>query len=149
MPAATTARIPLTCSASATRYTRNGAISSYSACDVTSSRPRSSSSLMTADTTAPSAAPTAMPPTNSTRNVPAALASEKDPVTAAATANWNATTPDASFMSDSPERSVVCRSLRLTEDFSAVTAAASVGPRAPPRANAAARGMLGTSQCNT
>ena len=88
--------------------------------------------------------PIATPPTKSTVKDPAASTSENAPVTAAATENWNATTPDASLIKDSPERSVCWRWVRWMLDLSAVTVAASVGPRAEASANAAARGIEGT-----
>ena len=65
------------------------------------------------------------------------------PVVKAATANWNDTTPDASLISDSPDKST---SWRLVSDAlweSEATATASVGPSAAPSANAAASGTLG------
>lgn len=97
----------------------------------------------------PSTAPTAMPPKKSRAKDTAASAAEKAPVRAAAMANWKATTPDASLMSDSPASSVDWRGFRPTREPSAPTAAASVGARAAAQAKAAARGMDGTNQCGT
>ena len=65
------------------------------------------------------------------------------PVTAAATANWKPTTPEASLSSASPySRAETLRS-RLAVSEREDTATASVGPRAKPSAKAAARGMVG------
>ena len=44
-----------------------------------------------------------MPPKKLMAKLCAALARENEPVIAAAMANWNDTTPDASLMSASPE----------------------------------------------
>ena len=79
-------------------------------------------------------------------NSSAAPRAEKAPVRAAALANWKATTPDASLMSDSPESSVDWRFFRLTEEARAPTAAASVGASAAAQAKAAASGTEGTNQ---
>ena len=51
----------------------------------------------------PTTRPTAMPPKKLMAKLCAALARENEPVIAAAIANWNDTTPDASLMSASPE----------------------------------------------
>ena len=90
-----------------------------------------------------------MPPMNPIANEVAALARENAPVTAAATANWNETTPDASLIRASPWRIAPSRLPSLASFFKAWTATASVGPSAAPNANAAARGIEGTSQWRT
>ena len=59
-------------------------------------------------------APTARPPTNVTAKATDTSATEKAPVTAAATANWNVTTPDASLKSDSAERMASWRLVTAT-----------------------------------
>lgn len=87
-----------------------------------------------------------MPPKASTTNEIEASSSENVPVTAAAIANSKDTTPDASLISASPERSDFWRLESETSLPSAATATASVGPRAAPKAKAAASGMEGTIQ---
>ena len=105
-PAATTARMPLTPTCSATRNTRNGVNTSNTTCTVTLSKPCLRMRRRATAATRPSARPSRMPPKKLTANVDAASVSENAPVTAAAMANWNDTTPDASLMRASPESSV-------------------------------------------
>ncbi len=92
-------------------------------------------------------APKARPPTNSTTKLSPASRSENDPVAAAAMANWKQTMPEASFKSSSPLRMPHCRSGMLTCFDRDVTATASVGPKAAPKANAAAKEMAGMIAC--
>ena len=66
---------------------------------------------------------------------------------AAATANLNATSPDASLMRLSPLRIVVTRDGIGSLDVTALTASASVGDITAPSAKAAASGSDGISQC--
>ena len=80
-----------------------------------------------------------IPPKKLNRKSAVASTRENVPVTAAAMANWNATMPEASLMSDSPSRMLVS----LESD---ATATASVGPSAAPSAKAANKLMDGTSQ---
>ena len=87
-----------------------------------------------------------MPPKKSAANVAAAWPAENSPVVAATTANSKHTTPDASLNSASPESSDFWRRVSVTSAPMAATAAASVGPRAAPRAKAAASGMLGLAR---
>ncbi len=47
-----------------------------------------------------------MPPKNSRANSAPTSIAENAPVSAAALANWKATTPEASLMSDSPDSNV-------------------------------------------
>ena len=90
--------------------------------------------------------PMKMPPKKENRNSTVALTRENVPVTAAASANWKATMPDASLMSDSPSRMLLARGEMSVSLESEATATASVGPRAAPRAKAAAKLMEGTTQ---
>ena len=70
-------------------------------------------------------------------------------MTAAAMANWNDTTPDASLISASPDSSDFWRPVSRMSLPNAVTATASVGPSAAPSAKAAASGMDGSIQLST
>ena len=76
-----------------------------------------------------------------------ASASEKVPVSAAATAKRNMTRPDASLSRDSPSRMCISRGgtsvLSTIEDM----ATASVGDSTAASAKPTASGMLGTIQC--
>ena len=76
-----------------------------------------------------------------------ALAGENAPVIAAAMANWNATMPEASLISDSPFNSALQRGLMSASFEAADTAMGSVGPSAAPSASAAASEMDGTMAC--
>ena len=93
--------------------------------------------------------PRTNPPPDRTTNCQVALTQLKAPVTTAATANLNATSPDASLMRLSPLRIVVTREGTLSLDVMALTDTASVGETTAPSANAAASGNSGTSQCST
>ena len=73
----------------------------------------------------------------------------KAPVMVAARANWKPTMPEASFSRYSPCRTCLRRSPISMSLGRLLTATASVGPRAAPRASAAVKGMAGTIQCTT
>ena len=88
-----------------------------------------------------------MPPKKLTTKSTEASRREKDPVTAAASANWNDTMPDASLMSDSPSRMLFWRSGMSVSLESEATATASVGPSAAPSAKADANVMDGITAC--
>ena len=147
--AATTAKMPLTAKCSAVRYAKNGMTTSNSRNTVGVSRPSARTRPSTNITIAASTRPTTTPPTKSNRKVAVALNNENVPVTAAAMANSNATTPDASLNKASPESNDFWRSVSLTSLPMAATAAASVGPSAAPSAKAAARGIDGTIRFST
>jgi len=87
-----------------------------------------------------------IPPKKLNRKSAVASTRENVPVTAAAMANWNATMPEASLMSDSPSRMLLEREEMLVSLESDATATASVGPSAAPSAKAANKLMDGTSQ---
>ena len=86
----------------------------------------------------PTIKPMAMPPKKLIAKLCAASTRENAPVTAAAMANWNDTTPDASLISASPDSSDFWRPVSRMSLPNAVTATASVGPSAAPSAKAAA-----------
>ena len=117
IPHVTTAKMPLTPMISDTKNVTKGIETSKSTWNVVLSRPRSRTfEEMNKNSTARKM-PNAMPPTKLTAKKVVASASEKAPVTAAAIANWNETTPDASFRSASPcriapSRLPSCASLR-------------------------------------
>ena len=117
MPHATTAKMPLTPMISDTRNVTKGIETSKSTWNVVLSRPRSRTfDDMNKNSTARKM-PNAMPPTKLTAKEAVASARENAPVTAAAIANWNETTPEASFKSASPcrmapSRLPSCASLR-------------------------------------
>ena len=94
----------------------------------------------------PNATPTSTPPRNAKKKFAVAPTSENVPVTAAAMANWNDTMPEASLMMDSLSKILRERAGIFTCFDSEATDTASVGPSAAPKANAAAKGMDGTSQ---
>ena len=145
-PPATTARMPLTWSASAAMKRMKGASTSITTVTVVFARPVTRSRARSWRSAAPITRPMPMPPKKSTRKVMPASAAEKVPVTAAAMANWKQTTPEASLMRASPESRAFCRGESLMSLPSATTAAASVGPSAAPRAKAAASVMLGCTR---
>ena len=146
-PAATTAMMPLVPSWLATRYTMNGVNTSNSTWNVVFSRPHERTRRTRKLPKSPSAKPMAMPPKKLTTKSSEAFSSENVPVVAAARANWNATMPEASLMSDSPSRMLLSRGAMFVPLGIDATATASVGPRAAPSAKAAARGIDGSSQC--
>ena len=94
-----------------------------------------------------SARPTAKPPPDTATSCSAPLLQLNAPVTTAATANLKATSPDASLIRLSPFRIVVMRAGTLSFSVTALTATASVGEITAPKANAAASGSEGKSQC--
>ena len=87
-----------------------------------------------------------MPPKKLNKKSAAASARENELVMAAVSANWNATMPEASLMSDSPSRMLFARGERSVSFDSEATATASVGPSAAPKAMAVARPMAGITQ---
>src|SRR5450432_2230701 len=93
------------------------------------------------------ASPSANPPIESAKNCTTASLQLKRPVTTAATANLNATSPDASLIRLSPLTMAVTRVGTLSLLVIALTATASVGEITAPSAKAAASGSPGTSQC--
>jgi len=74
-------------------------------------------------------------------------ASENTPVAAAATANLNATRPEASLMRLSPVRIALTRPGSGRRAVIDAVATASVGETMAPSANAAASGSAGISVC--
>ena len=109
------------------------------------STPMERARLTTQLPSSPSRIPSSRPPTNSTRKSTPASTRENDPVTTAAMANWKDTIPEASFKSSSPFNMEAWRFGMSTCFESDETATASVGPKAAPRAKAAASGMEGTN----
>ena len=95
-----------------------------------------------------SATPSTKPPPESTNNCRAASRQLNTPVTTAAVANLNATSPEASLIRLSPLTIVATRAGILSLPVTALTATASVGETTAPSANAAASGSSGTSQCS-
>src|SRR5213593_1781760 len=95
-----------------------------------------------------SATPSTNPPPESTKNCSAASRQLNTPVTTAAVANLNATSPEASLIRLSPLTIVATRAGILSLPVTALTATASVGETTAPSANAAASGSSGTSQCS-
>ena len=93
------------------------------------------------------ASPSRKPPPEETKNCSAALLQLKAPVIAAAIANLNAISPDASLIRLSPSTIVDTREGIASFEVTALTATASVGEITAPSANAAASGSSGTSQC--
>src|SRR5262249_23918956 len=93
--------------------------------------------------------PSTNPTPESTTNCQPAVTQLKAPVTAAATANLNATSPDASLIRLCPFKIVVTREGTLSFKMIALTETASGGETTAPSANAAANGSSGTSQCST
>ena len=90
------------------------------------------------------------PPRRRRPPAPAAarLHSENVPVAIAATANLNATSPDASLMRLSPLRISVTRDGSGRRSVMAAVATASVGDTIAPSANAAASGSVGINACS-
>ena len=92
------------------------------------------------------AVPMTMPPMASHRKVPKALASEKVPVSAAATAKRMQTRPDASLSRDSPSRMCISRLGIGARLAMADTAMGSVGETMAASAKATASGIDGIIQ---
>ena len=88
---------------------------------------------------APTAIPTAMPPTTVTTKSPVASTMLKVPVTTAATANLKATSAVPSLISDSPSTMATIRLGTLSRRAIAVAATGSVGETIAPRTNASAQ----------
>ena len=95
---------------------------------------------------APITIPHKRPPMNSARNAPTAAVGSNTPETAAANANWNATTPIASLKMASAAKTPSTRFGNFVDWASATTAAASVGPKAAPTAKHSAIGISGNTR---
>ena len=147
-PAATTERMPETCTASAPKYRMNGRNSSIRIRVVIVSQPRERIVSNTTSATMPTTMPKNAPPKKDATNCMADSPTSNTPLTAAAMANWKPTMPDASLNSDSPFSTLVCRCVSAASLPSDDTATASVGPSAAPSAKAAASGIAGHTACN-
>ncbi|MNE29671.1 hypothetical protein D3C80_1231610 [compost metagenome] len=86
------------------------------------------------------------PPPATTTKLSEACASEKEPVSTAATAKLKQTRPVASLSSDSPSRMCISREGSGESAVIAPTATGSVGDRIAARAKATASGTAGSSQ---
>ena len=147
-PAATTERMPETCTASAPKYRMNGRNNSIKIRLVVVSQPKDRSVSNSMSATMPTARPKIAPPKNENTNCAAESPTSNTPLMAAAIANWKPTMPDASLNRDSPLSTLVCRCVRAASLPSEDTATASVGPSAAPSAKAAARGIAGHAACS-
>ena len=108
-----------------------------------SERTVSNSQLMNSPTIKPNAAP----PMNETMNSPVAFPTANSPVMAAEIANWNPTMPEASLNRDSPFNTLRWRVVSEASLPNELTATASVGPKAAPKASPAAKGIAGQIEC--
>ena len=147
-PAATTERMPDTWHSSAPMYSRTGRKSSIRMRVVVVSQPSERTVSNTQLIISPTMKPNAAPPMNETMNLPVASPTANWPVIAAEMANWKPTMPEASLNSDSPLSTLRWRVVSEASLPKDVTATASVGPSAAPKARPAANGMAGQMECN-